>query len=267
MIVEDELVTAMGIGSLITDMNYETLKIVNSGEDAIKQVEIDNPDLLLMDITLDGKMDGIDTAAEILKNRDIPIIFITAHEDIETLQKAKNVDPSSYIIKPIQTVNDLRPAIELAFHNFDIKQQLKQSDQKLSFIKNLIKTDGLNEKNSDNNHTTKAKRNQISPKSYSEKDFKGLVGKLEVLANSDRFLILDVLKTRQLKLRDIQKLIKKSQSTSSHHIKKLENEGFIKGWKKGKFTFYSIDKEELHKFLDLWNAWIQIKNINEKGEH
>ncbi|WP_457917179.1 metalloregulator ArsR/SmtB family transcription factor [Candidatus Lokiarchaeum ossiferum] len=267
MIVEDEIVTAMGIGSLLSDMNYEPLKIVSSGEEAIKQVELSNPDLLLMDITLDGKMDGIDTANEIQKKHDIPIIFITAHEDIETLQKAKNVEPSSYIIKPIQTVNDLLPAIELAFHNFNIKQKLKMSDDKLKLIQDLIASDELKEGKHKNKENLKVRTSHISTKIHNEKDFQTLVGKLEVLGNMDRFLILEVLRTHQLKLSDIQKLIKKSQSTSSHHIKKLESEGLIKGWKKGKFTYYSIDKEKVQNFLDLWNAWIERKDIKKKGEH
>ncbi len=235
-------------------MDYDSVKIVGEGKEAIKQIDAFNPDLILMDITLNGKMDGIEASKHILKKKDIPIIFITAHEDIETLHKAKNIEPSSYIIKPIQTVNDLRPSIELAFHNSDIKRTLKNNQNKLEQIKHLI----LSSETLDTAQNVQTSDSETIQ--FTKEDFDMLPGKLDAIANADRFLILEVLKNRQLKLSEIQKLIEKSQSTSSHHIKKLESEGFIKGWKKGKFTFYSIDKVETGKFLHLWKTWIAVKN-------
>jgi ArsR family transcriptional regulator len=87
-----------------------------------------------------------------------------------------------------------------------------------------------------------------------------LVDWLKCFSNQERFLILEALKFQPLKLEEIEKLIQKSQSTASHHIKKLEKTGFIKGWKKGKYISYTLNKSKMMEFAQLWENW--IKNLS-----
>ena len=84
-----------------------------------------------------------------------------------------------------------------------------------------------------------------------------LVEWLRSFSNPERFLILEILKYQPLKLDEIQMFIGKSQSTSSHHIKKLEKTGFIKGWKTGKYIYYSLNKPKIMEFVNLWENWIK----------
>jgi ArsR family transcriptional regulator len=80
---------------------------------------------------------------------------------------------------------------------------------------------------------------------------------LKSFTNPERFLILEILKSQTSKLEDIQLFIGKSQSTSSHHVKKLEKSGFLKGWKNGKYIYYSLNKPKMMEFVRLWENWIK----------
>ncbi len=113
MIVEDEILIAMNMKSDLTDIGYEICKLVTTGEDAIKNAELEKPDVVLMDIILNGKMNGIDAAGEIRSRYGIPIIFITGCEDEGTKELAKNVGPVEYFVKPVELV-DLKSAIDKA---------------------------------------------------------------------------------------------------------------------------------------------------------
>lgn len=101
MIVEDEKHLAMIMKVVLSDLGYNICKPVTSGEEAIKNVEQDKPDIILMDIDLDGEMDGIKAAREIRSRHGLPIIFLTGHQDKETEERAKIVEPSGYFIKPV----------------------------------------------------------------------------------------------------------------------------------------------------------------------
>src|SRR5271169_2938672 len=100
LVVEDEGITAMDTGDLLQSLGYAVPAAVFSARDAIRKVEEIRPDLVLMDIRLKGKMDGIEAAQEIRTRFDIPIIYATAHADDATLQRAKVTEPFGYILKP-----------------------------------------------------------------------------------------------------------------------------------------------------------------------
>ncbi|GJQ60591.1 MAG: response regulator [Candidatus Scalindua sp. AMX11] len=111
MIVEDESKLIMLMEEVLSDVGYYICKSVTSGEEAIKSVEQEKPDIILMDIDLNGKMDGIEAAREIRSRFSIPIIFLTGHKDKETKERAKFVEPSGYFIKPVE-FEDLKLKID-----------------------------------------------------------------------------------------------------------------------------------------------------------
>ncbi len=116
MIVEDEAITAMSIKADLSRIGYEICKLVTSGEEAIKNAEQERPDVVLMDIILNGEMSGIEAAGEILSRYDIPIIFMTGCEDEGTKKLAEDIGPVEYFLKPVET-EDIRLAIEKALLN------------------------------------------------------------------------------------------------------------------------------------------------------
>lgn len=130
LIVEDEVVTATDLKMSLEELRYIVTAIAPSGEKAIKKVEEDMPDLILMDILLKGEMDGVETAGIIHSRFDLPIIFLTAHSDESVLEKAKMTEPFGYIIKPYQ-VRELHSAIEVALYKHKMEIQRKELTEDL----------------------------------------------------------------------------------------------------------------------------------------
>lgn len=125
MIVEDEGVTAVGIQDSLEQLGYEVSSREVSGEDAVSKASGDLPDLILMDINLGGGMDGIETAAQIRSNADIPVVFLTAHSDDHTFQRAKITDPFGYVVKPFDD-RELNIAVEMALYKHRTEAELKR---------------------------------------------------------------------------------------------------------------------------------------------
>ncbi len=99
LIVEDERITAEDIKRSLEKVGYKVPAIVSTGEDAVKFSEKYKPDLILMDIVLDGNIDGIE-AAEIIRTKfNIPVIYLTAYSDRSTVERAKTTNPSAFILK------------------------------------------------------------------------------------------------------------------------------------------------------------------------
>ncbi|KAI9130649.1 response regulator [Acaryochloris sp. CCMEE 5410] len=126
LVVEDEGLIALDIESHLLVLGYQVSGIAETGAEAILLALETQPDLVLMDIRLKGEIDGIQAAAKITEHLDIPIIFLTAFADAETLNQAKQVSPFGYILKPFDPI-DLRTSIEIALHkhrsDLEIKQQ------------------------------------------------------------------------------------------------------------------------------------------------
>ena len=99
LIVEDEMITAMDLKDKLVNSGFEVPAVVASGPEAIDAAAEIRPDVVLMDIVLQGDMDGIQAAKKI-SSLDIPVVFLTAYSDEETLQRAKATSPYGYIIKP-----------------------------------------------------------------------------------------------------------------------------------------------------------------------
>jgi signal transduction histidine kinase/DNA-binding NarL/FixJ family response regulator len=115
LIVEDESIVALDLKQRLQTLGYEVVAVVASGEEAIEQVASTQPDLVLMDIKLKGQMDGVE-AAEVIRTRfDLPVIFLTAYADKETLDRAKQTRPYGYLVKPFED-RDLRTTVEIALY-------------------------------------------------------------------------------------------------------------------------------------------------------
>lgn len=113
LIVEDERIVARDIEKRLKKLGYRVIASVASGEEALVQTALTLPDLILMDIQLRGELDGIQAAEQIHTDFDIPVVFLTAYADEETLQRAKVTEPFGYIVKPFDE-RDLHAAIEVA---------------------------------------------------------------------------------------------------------------------------------------------------------
>ena len=113
LIVEDEMIIGAKISMQLTNLGYEVTGILPRGEEVLNHVSENKPDIILLDIHLKGKMDGIETAACIGQNFKTPVIFLTANADEATFNRAKMTRPAAFISKPFKQL-DLQRAIELA---------------------------------------------------------------------------------------------------------------------------------------------------------
>jgi DNA-binding LytR/AlgR family response regulator len=121
LIVEDDMIIAAKVSMQLTNLGYDVVGIVPRGEEAIRQVADNPPDIVLLDINLKGALDGIETAKAILKMVDIPIIYVTANADEATFNRAKETRPYAFISKPIKNL-DLQRAIELTVSRLSEKK-------------------------------------------------------------------------------------------------------------------------------------------------
>jgi PAS domain S-box-containing protein len=131
LIVEDNNIVMLELKDRLEEMGYNILDTCSSGPDAIKKAELHKPDLILMDIRLKGDMDGIETSAAIREKMEVPIIYLTAHADDNTLQRAKITEPYGYIIKPFEE-RELNTSLEMALYKHAMEKKLKESEHWLS---------------------------------------------------------------------------------------------------------------------------------------
>lgn len=116
LIVEDEVLISDYLVNYFTQSGYSFTAVVPSGEQALKSLATELPDIIIMDIKLEGELDGIQTANKISESLNIPLIYLTKYFDRKTIKKAKLTHPASYLTKPFNH-RDLSIAIELALHN------------------------------------------------------------------------------------------------------------------------------------------------------
>jgi two-component system cell cycle sensor histidine kinase/response regulator CckA len=129
LIVEDEALIAHEIRQRLTKMGWDVVGTA-FGEEAVELALETRPDLLLSDIQLRHGLSGIDLAEKIQTLMDIPIVFLTAFSDEDTVARAKTVTPFGYIIKPVEN-RDLQITIEMALYKFRVEKELKEKQQLL----------------------------------------------------------------------------------------------------------------------------------------
>lgn len=130
-IVEDELIVSLDLQQRVSDLGYEIAGTADNGDSAFQMVMETKPDLILMDINIKGKIDGIETSRNILQKYSVPIVYLTAYSDKTTLERAKNTSPYGYLVKPIEE-RDLHISIEISLTKFQMEQKLRESEKKLS---------------------------------------------------------------------------------------------------------------------------------------
>lgn len=134
LIVEDQVVIAKSIEAMIIDHGMVVIGICKTGEEAIAITNKRIPDIVIMDIRLQGKMDGIQTAKALQDIEHIPIIYLSDYTDKGTVRKAKETNPANYLSKPF-TETDLIRAVEIAIHNANTHRLKASNDEEFIFIK------------------------------------------------------------------------------------------------------------------------------------
>jgi two-component system sensor kinase FixL len=130
LIVEDEGIVACDIQSRLTRLGYEVCAIATSGKQAIEAAGQYRPDIALMDVVLQGDMDGVETAEAIDELYQIPVVFLTAFDDGATLQRAKRIKPLGYIVKPFSE-RELSIVMEIALHREAARRQIREAEAAL----------------------------------------------------------------------------------------------------------------------------------------
>jgi response regulator RpfG family c-di-GMP phosphodiesterase len=124
MVVEDEWIVADQLCNNLKELGYRVCSTAATGEEAIRNVGEDRPDLILMDIVLKSKMDGIEAAERITSQFDIPVIYLTAYTNREYIERAKQTKPFGYLVKPFKQ-NELYANIEMALHKHRLDKEIK----------------------------------------------------------------------------------------------------------------------------------------------
>ncbi|MCG8571328.1 MAG: response regulator [Spirochaetes bacterium] len=133
LIVEDETIISIFLENLLIELGYEVCGSFIKGKQCLNQYQQLNPHIILMDIALRGKINGIETAKIIYEQSALPVIFLTAYSDMNLIQKAKQVYPFGYIIKPFEK-ETIHTAIEIAMNTYYYEQKIKQNEHKLLSI-------------------------------------------------------------------------------------------------------------------------------------
>ena len=114
LLAEDEIIIAQCLKMDLEKHGYEVCKFVSRGEDAIETAKKEDPDVILMDIHLSGKMDGIEAAMKIIAHKNIPIIFMTGYNETNIFERAQKINPVACLGKPIEFF-ELKPVIDSIF--------------------------------------------------------------------------------------------------------------------------------------------------------
>jgi DNA-binding NtrC family response regulator len=139
LVVEDEAVVAIDIRGHLERLGYAVVEVTDTGEDACRLAAELEPDLVLMDIQLRGAMDGIEAGAQIRRQLSLPVIYLTAYADEETLGRAKATGPHAYVLKPFDE-RDLHVTLEVALHKHRLERRLEASHAELLALLEALPT-------------------------------------------------------------------------------------------------------------------------------
>ena len=123
LVVEDEGLVALALKRSLEGLGYEVPATAADGEEVIEKTAEVSPDLVIMDIRLKGDVDGIDLGDWLRQTYRIPVVYLTAHSDEHTLERAKRTEPFGYIVKPFEE-RELRSTIEIALYKAEIQNEL-----------------------------------------------------------------------------------------------------------------------------------------------
>src|SRR5690606_8290020 len=128
MVVEDERVVAQDLEETLLRLGYDVVGTTVSGEECLRLAPLGRPDLVLMDIRIKGGLDGIETAARLKAELDVPVIYLTAYADDETLARARSTEAHGYLLKPFRA-GELQSSIEIALFKHQADQKLKTRER------------------------------------------------------------------------------------------------------------------------------------------
>jgi len=131
LIVEDEAIVSADIANKLRKLGYEVAGSTGTGEEAVEIARRQRPSLVLMDIRLAGAMDGIATAEAIRRECQVPVVFLTAHSDKATIQRANHAEAFGYILKPFDD-RELHTQIEMALYKHAVERRLRESQARLA---------------------------------------------------------------------------------------------------------------------------------------
>lgn len=133
LMVEDDMIIAADISIQLSNLGYEIIGISTHAEDALKIIETNRPDVILMDIILSGKMNGIDAAHLVLERHQIPVIFLTSNTDDATFNRALSAKPFAFITKPFQSI-DLERTLQMTFQRIAVEQESEPLPEKTDHV-------------------------------------------------------------------------------------------------------------------------------------
>ena len=116
LIAEDQAISALSMQRALTRSGYDVCGMVSTGEEALERITQEKPDLVILDVFLNGRLNGVEAAMELRSRSGIPIVFITGYEEGKLIERIKSVKSSTYLIKPF-TPKALESAITKAFQN------------------------------------------------------------------------------------------------------------------------------------------------------
>lgn len=128
LVTEDEAIVAMDIKQRLEAQGFRVTATVATGADAIRSIEDNRPDLVLMDIQIRGNIDGIETAAMVHERFQVPVIFLTANSDTSTIDRAKTVGPTAYLLKPFDD-RELKASIDIALYRHELECALRNQKE------------------------------------------------------------------------------------------------------------------------------------------
>jgi CheY-like chemotaxis protein len=129
LIAEDDAIVALDLQGMIMRMGYDVVAIVNSGQAAVAAVKRFLPDIVILDIILNGSMDGIEVAREIHTASDIPVIFCLASADLSSLARAKEISYAGYLLKPINP-DSLATTLDTVLYKYKLEKRVQRAEEK-----------------------------------------------------------------------------------------------------------------------------------------
>ena len=146
LVVEDDRVVARDLAQQLTRLGHSVVGVTARGDDAVRLAIETKPELALMDIRLEGAVDGIEAAQQLRERCRVPVVYLTAYADDRTLERAALTEPFGYLLKPFDDTQ-LRTAIEIALYKYDAERRLRESERRYavtlaSIADAIIATDG-----------------------------------------------------------------------------------------------------------------------------
>jgi len=207
MIVEDEAVIALRLQQSLISMGFDVVGVAYSGEEAVETARDLRPDLILTDIMIPGKLDGIQVAEIVKSELDISVIFLTASSEDKILERAKQTEPYGYIVKPFQN-RELKSTIEFALYKKDMERRLEESKIQLQKAHDELERSVIERTNDLEIKTRSLRVINAAIKVLLEKRMGGrILLKDNLLINVKKLIELLFYKIRKTELDDHQKMI------------------------------------------------------------